>query len=54
MMDKKAYTVKSDYILLHESTCVCDVHYLYIPLNASILRIYTIFCTASVKRCMFI
>lgn len=54
MMNKKVYTIKSDYILLYESTCVCDVHYLYIPPNASILRIYTTYCTASVKLCMFV
>ncbi|XP_050477749.1 uncharacterized protein LOC126877788 [Bombus huntii] len=54
MMNKRAYTIKSNCILLHESTRVCDVHYLYIPLNASILRIYTIFCTASIKFCMFV
>lgn len=54
MMNKKVYTIKSDYILLYESTCVCDVHYLYIPPNASILRIYTTYCTASVKLYMFV
>ena len=52
MMHKKVYNVKSIRILLHVSIDIHDVHHLWTyitPLNASILRVFTVFYTDFVK-----